>query len=140
MRRLVMMGAVLAALLLSLTGCRQSAGGVPPASAPGYALVLSVEPSTPSVGVGTLSVSVFDPDGAPVAPSQIARIDALGNMSHAGMTPVSLAVPADSLVMVSAGTYHLPFDFNMGGEWFIDVTVTLADGKTVAGRIDLAVR
>ncbi|MCU0474915.1 MAG: FixH family protein [Anaerolineae bacterium] len=139
MRRFVLGAAVLAALF-TLTACRQSVGGVPQSSAPGYVLVLSVEPTTPPVGIGTLSVSVFDPDGAPVLPAAIARIDAIGNMSHAGMTPVELAVSSGDLAMVSAGTYHLPFDFNMGGEWFIDVSVTLTGGGIVTGRIDLDVR
>ena len=59
---------------------------------------------------------------------------ARGDMSHAGMAPVIASSEDDA-----DGVYRIPFEWTMAGDWFVDVTVTLADGREVVQRFDLSV-
>lgn len=91
-------------------------------------VALSFEP-TPHVGDTTCEVRLTGPDGAPV---EGATLEVEGNMNHAGMVPV-FARPEE----FSPGTYQAPFEFTMGGDWFVIVRAELADGRAVEEVLDV---
>jgi len=122
----------IALILLALTGCRQTAGGVPVATqGDGVRIDLAYEPTPPVVGEAVLTVRLMTADGAPVSD---ATVTARGDMSHAGMEPV--IGTGDAL---SPGLYRVPFTWTMAGDWFVTITATLPDGTTASKRFDLTV-
>ncbi|MCC7207057.1 MAG: FixH family protein [Anaerolineae bacterium] len=122
---------LLCATAILATGCdRQSAQ---PTATPDPGIQITVESLNEPQRVGevTLVVTVRDAAGAPI---EDAKIDLRGDMSHAGMTP-SLGSVEDG----QDGRYSVPFNWTMGGDWFLDVTVTLPDGRSTTRRFDLTV-
>jgi hypothetical protein len=116
-------------VLLVLAGCR--APQPTPAASSDVRISLVVLPDPPATGESTLQVTVTNASGDPISGAQVS---ARGDMSHAGMVPVI----AES-VSSDAGVYAIPFEWTMAGDWFVDVTVTLADGTEVQQRFDLSV-
>jgi hypothetical protein len=116
-------------LLLALAGCRQSQQAA--TSQADVQIELSVDPAPPQTGDSTLLITVTKPDGSPAA---VARIEVRGDMNHAGMQPVFSGVdlPEDDV-------YHVPFNWTMGGDWFLDVTALLADGSSATQRFEVTV-
>ncbi len=55
-------------------------------------------------------------------------------MSHAGMKPVLANISEGE-----SGVYAVPFEWTMGGDWFVAVTATLPDGRVATKRFDLSV-
>jgi len=123
-RVLVLLGA------LVLAGCRGSSEAIAPEDA-NVDMSLSVAPEPPTVGEVTLVVSLRTADGEPISG---ASIDVRGDMNHAGME----AVLADASTDVS-GDYRVPFEWTMGGDWFVVVTATLPDGQVVEQQFDYTV-
>lgn len=80
---------------------------------------LRLEPENPSVGLSTLILSVHDENGQAVSDAQISI---MGNMSHEGMARVEASSNTGE-----NGIYNIPFEWTMGGDWFLDVTVNLAN-------------
>jgi hypothetical protein len=122
---------VLTALLSTLAGCgrvQQSA----PAAADGLTITMTVEPSPPQVGDGTVVLTVKDAAGQPV---DGATVEVEGNMSHAGMKP-SFGKAARG----QGGVYRVPIQWTMGGDWYVDVKLTLPDGKTATRRFPATVK
>ena len=76
-------------------------------------------------------VSLRDANGNPISD---ADIDIRGDMNHAGMEPVE----ADASTDVS-GDYRIPFEWTMGGDWFVVVTATLPDGTVVEEQFNYTV-
>jgi hypothetical protein len=115
-------------LLLVLAACaRQS-------QEPGtdeLAVTLAVTPDPPVVGPATLVITLKDAAGSPV---NDALLNVKGDMSHAGMQPVLAEVEGGV-----DGVYEVPFRWTMGGDWFVTVDATLADGRTLSRRFDLNV-
>lgn len=116
-------------LALSLAACRQA--DPTPASTSDIMVDLVVRPQPPVVGEATLVVSLSDAAGNPVTD---AEVSARGDMSHAGMVPVTGSTDAGS-----DGEYPIPFEWTMAGDWIVDVTVTLEDGRDVQQRFEVAV-
>ena len=116
--------------LILLAGCRQSQqqAATPQAD---VQIGLTVEPTPPHTGDGTLLVTVTMPDGTP---ADVTRVEVRGDMNHAGMQPVFSG--AD---LAEGGVYTIPFNWTMGGDWFLDVSVQLADGSTATRRFDVTV-
>jgi copper(I)-binding protein len=83
----------------------------------------------------TLVVILTGADGAPVTD---AKVSLVGDMNHAGMTPVLADPVADDADGSADGHYQLPFTFSMLGDWIVTVTVAQADGSTF--NRDLTVR
>lgn len=115
--------------LLALSACR--APEPTPAASSRVQIALAVLPDPPVTGASTLQVTVTSASGDPVADAQVS---ARGDMSHAGMVPVIAEASASDV-----GVYTIPFEWTMAGDWFVDVTVTLADGTEVQQRFDLTV-
>jgi hypothetical protein len=121
------------ALLLILpliAACRQSAR--PVETTAGVEIALEIEPQPPTVGAATLRVIVTDAEGNPV---EDASVDVRGDMDHAGMVPVLGAADASG----GDGRYVVPFEWTMGGDWIVTVTVTLPGGETATEEFTLTV-
>jgi hypothetical protein len=96
-----------------------------------YSVTFAVEPAEAVVGDAALIVTLKDFAGQPVSD---ARLEVEANMSHAGMTPVNgqAAGGAD-------GVYRMPLEWTMAGDWYVDVKLTLADGKVLGRRFPVKV-
>ena len=114
--------------LLVLVGCRQ--GPATSASAE-LQIELQVEPDPPQVGEAVMTITVLDAAGEP---ADVQAINVRGDMSHAGMVPVIRDVDEGE-----NGRYEVPFEWTMGGDWFVEVTVSLANGETGQQRFDFSV-
>lgn len=114
-------------LILMLAACRQQT----PASTADLDITLSITPDN-IVGEAFAIVTVRDRSGQPV---ENARVQLRGDMTHAGMVPV-IVETSDSV----DGRYELDFNWTMGGDWFVDVTVTLPDGTFDRERFNFRIR
>jgi hypothetical protein len=97
----------------------------------GFMISIVTLPPTPVLGDGALVVTISDPDGKPVTG---ARLLIEGNMSHAGMQPSFGKVTEEE-----AGRYAVAIPWTMGGDWYVDVKATLADGRVIARRFPITV-
>lgn len=119
-------------LVLALAaGCQPPATPTPERSAQAAQIDLVVDPSPPAVGDASLIVTVTR-GGAPLAN---APVSARGDMSHAGMRPALGDATTDA-----DGTATIPFNWTMGGDWIVTVTVTLPDGSEVSQQFDQSVQ
>lgn len=84
----------------------------------------ALQVSTPADVIITLTQN-----GTPV---EGANLEIEGNMTHAGMEPVFARATE-----IAPGEYRAPLQWNMGGEWFLTIRVTLPDNtifeQTVEG-------
>jgi YtkA-like len=122
------------ATALALAGCRQSAQSTPtPAilATPTLTIEMAVAPTPPTTGEAELIVSVHSPDGAPISD---ARVAVRSDMTHAGMPPV-LAEAASG----TNGEYRVPFEWTMGGDWIVTITVTTSDGLEHSQTFEMTV-
>jgi hypothetical protein len=115
-------------LLAILVACGCSSGTTTVASGD-VKIDLTIRPEPPKVGQATAVVTLKDKDGAPI---RGAAVKLEGNMNHAGMTPVF-----GDARETEPGKYEAPLDFTMGGDWFVLVNVTLADGRKVSRKVDV---
>ena len=118
---------LLALCLLLLTAC-----GADDETAPGADLQIGLIPAPGGINGDYIQVQLADATGAPITAAQVALE---GNMTHAGMAPITAAAVTDEADGNSDGTYQLPFQFSMLGDWIVTVAVTLADGTTVTRDI-----
>jgi hypothetical protein len=115
---------LVAATLALPAGCRRESARIDDLN-----MKIEFARTPPAMGETRLTLMIAEADGDPVADAKV-RIE--GNMNHAGMVPVF----AD-LEQVSPGEYAGSLNFTMPGDWFILVTATLADGRTVEKKIDV---
>jgi hypothetical protein len=123
--------AALAAFLVGLTGCGRMQQSTPVAN-DGLTITMITEPAAPVMGDGVVVLTVKDAAGRPV---EGAKIEIEGNMSHAGMKP-SFGKAEGGL----AGVYRVPIQWTMAGDWYVDVKLTLADGKMATRRFPTTVK
>ncbi|MBE0691091.1 MAG: FixH family protein [Anaerolineae bacterium] len=123
-----------AILLLSLLaallgGCRAT----PPAETltNDIDITIQLDPDPPQIGDAVLLVTIANAQGEPI---DDARINVRGDMNHAGMRPVLREVENGQ-----GGVYRIPFEWTMGGDWLLDVEVTLADGTIARRRLNYTV-
>lgn len=90
---------------------------------------LAFKPSPPVIGQTRVTAKLATRDGKPIAGAKV-RLE--GNMNHAGMKP-SFADMKES----GPGVYEGDLEFTMGGDWFILVDATTADGKKIERKIDV---
>jgi hypothetical protein len=90
---------------------------------------VALNPDPPRVGTASVVVKMQDKAGQPIVG---ATVSLEGNMNHAGMVPVL----ADAFEF-APGNYQADLDFNMGGDWFILVYATLADGRSLQHQVDV---
>lgn len=128
--------ALLLLLLILLAACRESAQ---PTSTPEdftptpvIEIEMAVEPSPAATGDAALVVTLHSPDGTSIVDANVA---ARGDMNHAGMIPV-FGQTSDN----TNGVYRIPFEWTMGGDWVVTLTVTLPDGQQVVRSYEMAIR
>ena len=121
---------VLSVISVLLAGCGRIQQTTP-APNDGYTMTLAAQPSTPVVGDGTLVVTLRDAAGKPVTG---AGLQIEGNMSHAGMKPSFGKVTGED-----AGQYTVAIPWTMGGDWYVDIEATLADGRVIARRFPISI-
>lgn len=81
---------------------------------------LATVPYPPVVGPARLLVEVTDETGASVGDVVLA---VKGDMTHAGMAPVL----AESTGAVAGGSYEIPFEWTMAGDWVVTVEAQRGD-------------
>ena len=116
----------LTCLVLILASC----GGRNSANQTEHNFDISIMAGSTEVGKTDLMITVKDEAGNPV---NDASVNIKGDMSHAGMQPVL----GDSS-SAENGTYTIPYEWTMAGDWFVTVDVTLADGTVISERIDFS--
>jgi len=115
-------------IVLALAACRQPEA---PLNNPNLLIDLVYLPSEPRIGPTELLVTVRRADGAPLAD---AALDIRGDMAHAGMVPVLRQARTDA-----QGQARVPFEWTMGGGWFVEIIVTAPDGEQGRGFFELDV-
>jgi hypothetical protein len=118
--------------LVFLAGCGRVGRAAPPTRDDRYAVTLATEPAQPALGRSVVVVTLKDTAGKPIDGAQLS---VEGNMSHAGMVPVT-GHTQNSL----DGVYRVPLEFTMAGDWYLDIVFTLSDGQTVVRRLPMIVR
>jgi hypothetical protein len=114
---------VVLCLALLVVACQKT--GKPP----DIALQYEIAPQPPRVGATTIDLKLTDENGAPVGG---ARVNLEGNMSHAGMGPVSVEAKE-----IQAGKYRGTLQLTMAGDWIVLVHVTLPDGQKLQRQIEI---
>lgn len=109
---------------LMIIGCQSKIAAVSDAQ-----VELQMDPAQPVVGDSQLSIRLNDSNGMPLK-GAVVRVE--GNMNHAGMKP-SFA----DLTENDPGQYSGTLDFTMGGDWFLLVTATTLEGRTIERKIDV---
>ncbi|MCA9902842.1 MAG: FixH family protein [Anaerolineae bacterium] len=114
---------------LALASCRPA----PPDEndGAGINIDLQLDPDPPRIGDASLLVTLTNAQGEPI---NDARISVRGDMNHAGMRPVLREAENGE-----GGVYRIPFEWTMGGDWLVDVEVTLSDGTSARRRFDYTV-
>ncbi|NWF67974.1 MAG: FixH family protein [Chloroflexi bacterium] len=107
--------------VLVMAACRQPEAT--PTPSVNLTLDIAYEPAPPVVGAVTLVVTVLDAAGTAVDGATVA---VRGDMAHAGMTSMDGQTDESE-----NGVYRIPFEWTMGGDWILTVTVTLPDGTSV---------
>ncbi len=115
-------------LLWLMAACRQPAAE----SSDNINIAVSVADEALAVGEATLIITLTDANGAPI---NDASLEVRGDMNHAGMQPV-LRSAQDG----EAGIYRVPFEWTMGGDWFVEVTATRSNGESATARFDFSIR
>ena len=100
------------------------------------AVTVTLIPDHAGVEGDTLTVQLSDANGQPLIGAQVS-IE--GNMTHAGMVPMVSDPVADDADGAADGSYAVPFQFSMLGDWIITVSATLADGSTASQEIPVTV-
>lgn len=122
----------LAMLVLSTASCQRASQQQGGDQTPDVTMALTVAPDPATVGATQLTVTLADQAGQAI---DGATVRLKGDMSHAGMQPV-LADASGA----GDGLYTADFTWTMAGDWFVTVTATLPDGRTIVRRFDLVVQ
>ncbi len=117
----------MAVLLVLVSACRQET----PAASGDIRISLIVQPSPINVGESTLGIAVTTESLDPVA---VNNLTVRGDMDHAGMVPVIVAN-----LQSANGQFQVPFIWSMGGDWIVEVTAELADGRSATDTFDIRV-
>jgi hypothetical protein len=86
-------------------------------------MTFEVEPNPPVVGPSHLAITLTNGEGAPV---KGAELEIEGMINHDEMQPRRARTGVET-----GGIYEAPFVWTMGGDWFVTVTATLADGQQI---------
>ena len=97
---------------------------------PDITLQYEIAPQPPRVGAAIIDLKLTDKNGAAVSG---ARVDLEGNMSHAGMSPVT-----GETKEIETGKYRGTLQLTMAGDWIVLLHVTLSDGQKLQRQIELS--
>lgn len=112
-------------VVLCLSGCRQQDSD----SGADVKLDFALQPVPPKVGPALVTIKLAGRDGALI---QGASVLLEGNMNHAGMKPVF-----GKAREVSPGHYEATLELTMGGDWFVLIQGTQADGRKFRHKVDV---
>jgi YtkA-like len=87
------------------------------------------QPNPPHVGSNTFVVKLTEKNDLPLSG---ARVSLEGDMSHAGMSPIS-----SELKEVGAGMYRGDLNLGMRGDWILEFHIVLADGHKIEREAQL---
>jgi hypothetical protein len=110
---------------LSLAGCRDSETD----KLADVKLQFAMQPDPPKVGPTMAIIELADKDGTPL---KGASVELEGNMNHAGMKPVFASAKE-----TEPGKYEASLELTMGGDWYVLVKGTLADGRKLKRKINV---
>jgi hypothetical protein len=122
------MPVVFAVVVLGAAGC--SSPGRSDNEAKDVEVEFKVKPQPPRVGPAEITLRLEGKEDHKPVKGATLRLE--GNMNHAGMKPVF----ADAKE-TEPGRYEASFKWTMGGDWYVEVTGTLADGRTLKRKIDV---
>jgi hypothetical protein len=131
-RRPLLLSLVALILVMSTTGCQRASQQAERDQAPEIAAVLAVDPDPAVVGPATVQLQLTGASGAPI--EDATNVSLKGDMSHAGMQPVLAEASGGA-----GGVYEAQWVWTMAGDWFVTVTATLPDGRTLVRRFELTV-
>jgi hypothetical protein len=100
------------------------------AKPPDIAVQYEVAPQPPRAGAVIIDLKLTDKSGGLVSG---ARVDLEGNMSHAGMNPIS-----GEAKEIETGKYRGTLELTMAGDWIVLVHITLPDGQKVQRQIEVS--
>jgi len=92
-------------------------------------ITYEVSPQPPRVGQTSITVDLTDVSGKPLTGAEVTLE---GNMSHAGMLPVTAAATE-----VSPGRYQAIMELSMAGDWNITAHVKSANGLNLERQFDI---
>ncbi len=93
-------------------------------------VLFKIEPDPPKVGdPATVTLNLADQEGKPV---KGATLKLEGNMNHAGMKPVFANAKE-----VEPGKHEATLKLTMGGDWYVEVTGSLSDGRKLKRKFDV---
>ena len=92
-------------------------------------ITYEVSPQPPRVGQTSITVDLTDVSGKPLTGAEVTLE---GNMSHAGMLPVTAAATE-----VSPGRYRAIMELSMAGDWNITAHVKSANGLNLERQFDI---
>lgn len=117
-------------LIVLAVACSPAATPTPEAAVPTAQIDLQIDPDPPMMGDASLVVTLTR-EGVPLAD---APVSARGDMNHAGMTPV-----LGDAITDADGKATIPFNWSMGGDWIVTITVTLPDDSEVSQEFPVSV-
>lgn len=120
---------VLPLLVSFVSSCTRR--GPPQDEALELSVSLAVSPSPASTGASVVVVTLLDGSRAPV---QGADLRLHGDMTHAGMVPLDVALQEQA-----PGTYLASLDLSMAGDWVLAVRGDLSDGRKLVREFPLSV-
>jgi hypothetical protein len=128
-RRLLIYVALTVTIVLIMSGCGKSSQDKNDET-PAINIALDFNPKPAATGDSILLITLTKDAGDPI---NDATVSVRGNMNHAGMVPVL----GDAENAPDDGVYSIPFEFTMGGDWYVVVSVTLADGTEITQEFDI---
>ena len=99
--------------------------------APELSVDMEIIPSPANPGPAILMIHIMDANKTAMGEL---TLDIRGDMSHAGMTPIIV-----DAVIGETGTYAVPFEWTMAGDWFVTISTTLPDGRTLLRTLPVRV-
>ncbi|MGD8632857.1 MAG: FixH family protein [Anaerolineales bacterium] len=120
--------AIALAIMLPAACTRQSAVAD---EAPDIKTEISLRPDPPVVGKALIVVEISDQQGQPI---EGLNLTMKGDMTHAGMTPV-----LGSSTYQGDGLYTVPIEWTMAGDWILQLTAEMPDGRLLKRSVNLQV-
>jgi len=110
--------------LAALIGCRRQNE-----SLSYLTITYEVSPQPPRVGQTSITVNLTDVSGKPMSGAEVTLE---GNMSHAGMVPVTAATTE-----VAPGRYRATMELSMAGDWNITAHVKSPNGLNLERQFEI---
>jgi hypothetical protein len=122
---------IYALLILSgMTGCTRTSQLVD--EAPEVQIFMRLEPDPPLFGRPCrMAMTVLAADGMPINDAQL---EIKGDMTHAGMVPVVVAITEGI-----DGVYTTALDWTMAGDWIVTGEASLSEGRVARRQFEVSV-